>query len=195
MSRLGRRPGFTLIELLVVIAILGALAALIAPAVQSARESARRTQCLNNLKQHGIALNSYASSLDALPIGYISWPAYPGVAPGWAWSAAILPQLEQSASYSALNINLPVDFTENYTVRTTAQAMYICPSDGPTGVFRTTSQLVGAAIEAATTTYAANRGVNDSRTGVGPFLANKSARPRDVIEVRCCPSALRVIWR
>jgi len=109
-----RRPGFTLIELLVVIAIIGVLVGLTLPAVQSAREASRRTQCLNNLRQHGIALASYVTSADAYPIGYIAWRNPPGgAAPGWAWAAALLPQLEQGPLYQALNVNLPIDVPAN----------------------------------------------------------------------------------
>src|SRR4051794_25394272 len=110
--------GFTVIELLVVIAIIGLLVGLTLPAVQSAREASRRTQCQNNLKQIGLALNNYVTFGEAFPIGYISWPNPPGgAAPGWAYSAAILPQLEQGPIYSAMNVNLPIDLDANATVR------------------------------------------------------------------------------
>jgi prepilin-type N-terminal cleavage/methylation domain-containing protein len=173
-----RRNGFTLIELLVVIAIIGILVALTMPAVQYARESSRRASCLNNLKQIGIALNSYITSVDALPIGYISWPG--ATAPGWAWSAAILPQLEQGPTYSAININLPTDVPANFTARTATQSIYVCPSDEQTGSFEITSQLVSGPIEVSTISYAASEGASTSRTGIGLFLQNKSVRPKDM---------------
>ena len=175
------RGGFTLIELLVVLAIIGVLVGLTLPAVQSARESARRTQCQNNLKQVGLALNSYVGNGEAYPIGFVAWPNPPGgAAPGWSWSTAILPQLEQSAAYSAANINLPIDYAANASVRTLALAMYACPSDYKTGAFTVASQVVSGPIEAQTTSYAANWGTAGASQPNGLFLMNKSVRPRDV---------------
>jgi prepilin-type N-terminal cleavage/methylation domain-containing protein len=175
------RSGLSLIELLVVTAIIGLLVALILPAVQAARESARRTQCLNNLRQLGIALQSYFTSVDALPIGYIAWPAPPGgVAPGWAWSAAVLPQLEQGPVYNAINISLPIEAPANATARTSTLGFYICPSDRETGAFVVTSLLTRGLVEARTTSYAANQGTDASAVGNGLFLMNKSVRAKDV---------------
>jgi prepilin-type N-terminal cleavage/methylation domain-containing protein len=175
------RGGFTLIELLVVIAIIGVLVALTMPAVQSAREAARRTQCENNLKQHGLALNNYITLGDAFPIGYIAWRNPPGgAAPGWAWSAAILPQLEQVPIYNALNINLPIDLAANVTVRMSSLAMYVCPSDRNTGAFSVPSQVIDGPVGAQTTSYAANGGTSGATQPNGMFLMNKSVRPKQI---------------
>jgi prepilin-type N-terminal cleavage/methylation domain-containing protein len=105
------RRGFTLIELLVVIAIIAVLVALLLPAVQQAREAARRSSCKNNLKQIGLALHNYNDTHNTLPPGHV-WTAnvYPGGSNdevggsdgGWSWSAYILPYIEQSALYDAL---------------------------------------------------------------------------------------------
>ena len=98
-----RHRGFTLIELLVVIAIIAVLIALLLPAVQQAREAARRTQCKNNLKQIGIALHSYHDTFGGFPPGYVV-----GAAPanaGYAWSAMILPNMDQAVLYNALNFS------------------------------------------------------------------------------------------
>src|SRR5438045_3222233 len=92
------RRGFTLIELLVVIAIIGVLIALLLPAVQAAREAARKVQCRNNLKQVGIALHNYHDTQGTFPMGYVAWPDPDPehTAPGWGWAALILPQMEQA---------------------------------------------------------------------------------------------------
>jgi prepilin-type N-terminal cleavage/methylation domain-containing protein len=175
------RSGFTLIELLVVIAIIGVLVALILPAVQSSREAARRTQCQNNLRQHGLALNNYVSANDAFPIGYLAWSTPPGgTAPGWAWATAILPQLEQRVVYDALNISLPIDLPANSTVRVTGLTTFTCSSDRRTGPFSVTSAMTNGTVEAQSTSYAANHGTDGSTLANGMFRMNKSVRPKDV---------------
>lgn len=96
--------GFTLVELLVVIAIIGILVALLLPAIQAAREAARRSQCANNLKQIGLALHNYNDSLKSLPIGSRSHPTLvPRNSYGTNWRASLLPYLEQTAIFSQLN--------------------------------------------------------------------------------------------
>src|ERR1700704_3992186 len=93
------RRGFTLVELLVVVLIIGALVGIILPAVQSSRESARRAQCLNNLKQMGVALHDYHDIHQSLPAGCMPDIPDPIVGQGWGWAVMLLPHLEQRPLY------------------------------------------------------------------------------------------------
>jgi prepilin-type N-terminal cleavage/methylation domain-containing protein/prepilin-type processing-associated H-X9-DG protein len=151
MDTANRRRAFTLIELLVVIAIISVLIALLLPAVQSARESARRAQCVNNLKQIGLAIANYESSLGCIVSGYITacvgnctsaipMPAnlaVPGYnpdpftydnGPGWGWLALLLPQIEQVPLYNAINVNLPTWMADNGTAVVTQINVFLCPT-------------------------------------------------------------------
>ena len=138
-----RRRGFTLIELLVVIAIISVLIALLLPAVQSAREAARRAQCTSNLKQIGLAIANYESAVACIVSGYIStnasqgWPGVPGYdpdaatgdnGPGWGWLALLLPYVEQGPLFGAANVNLPTWAADNSTVVIIQLSVYQCPS-------------------------------------------------------------------
>ncbi len=127
------RRGFTLIELLVVIAIIAVLIALLLPAVQAAREAARRTQCVNNLKQMGLALHNYHDAFLVLPPGYIAASKFidgeTDTAPGWSWASMILPQLDQTPLYSSANFWLPVQAPANTTTTQTSLTAFLCPSD------------------------------------------------------------------
>ena len=133
-SRAGR--GFTLIELLVVIAIIGVLIALLLPAVQAAREAARRSQCLNNMMQIGIALTNYESTYETLPPGVVN-PTGPIVdsASGYhfSWIAQILPYLEQRNTYNNLNFKVGVYDDANISARVIRIHSMLCPSDNTAG--------------------------------------------------------------
>ncbi|QEH38806.1 putative major pilin subunit [Aquisphaera giovannonii] len=138
--------GFTLIELLVVIAIIAVLIALLLPAVQSAREAARRAQCVNNMKQLGLAVHNYISAAGSFPPGTVSTMADPtqGIPAGlsswtsWSPQAMLLPYLEQGTLYNAANFNWhccwygPGDAI-NSTVYTTKINAFLCPSDALAG--------------------------------------------------------------
>ena len=124
------RRGFTLIELLVVIAIIGVLIALLLPAVQAAREAARRSQCTNNLKQLGLATHMYANTHGVFPPGS-QGPVYQ-----FSPLARIFPFLEQNALYAAFNFDLGLRTSgnspvrpENLTATQTSVAVFLCPSD------------------------------------------------------------------
>src|SRR5271157_3921015 len=139
--------GFTLIELLVVIAIIGVLIALLLPAVQSAREAARRAQCTNNLKQMGLAIHNYHDAQGQFPCAYLTVESLmvppnpmappnpvPNLAncddmgPGWAWGSLLLPFMEQAPLANSLNYNLPCWFPDVTTGVRTTIAVYLCPS-------------------------------------------------------------------
>ena len=126
-----RRAAFTLIELLVVIAIIAVLIALLLPAVQSAREAARRSQCVNNLNQLGLALHNYHDVNGAFPIGRSVFPSTLIPAP-YAYSpyAMMLPFFEQAPLYASINFSLTkVDQAGNTTAMATVITTILCPSD------------------------------------------------------------------
>ncbi|APW63584.1 DUF1559 domain-containing protein [Paludisphaera borealis] len=136
-----RRGGFTLIELLVVIAIIAVLIALLLPAVQAAREAARRAQCINNIKQLGLAAHNYVSSNNVYPCQTVQNTSQWAWEPSWA--ASILPNLEQSPIYNSINFNLPmleIGFVTsntfggraNSTSGLLALATLLCPSESLT---------------------------------------------------------------
>src|SRR2546428_13684422 len=129
-KRSRRHAGFTLIELLVVIAIIAVLIALLLPAVQMAREAARRTQCRNNLMQTGIALQNYADAHEVLPPGVVN-PDGPikHEAKGYhfSWLVQILPFVDQNNLFRHFDFSSGVYDPPNTTARSVAVAVYFCP--------------------------------------------------------------------
>jgi prepilin-type N-terminal cleavage/methylation domain-containing protein len=193
LSMKGAR-GFTLIELLVVIAIIGVLIALLLPAVQAAREAARRAQCVSNLKQIGIALHNYHAVQGSFPVGFLY--AYQGAlstsSPSqyrWSVLAQMAPQLEQAALFNALNFDFPIAYKPTsgsslfwpyYAVNTTAMAtrviLFLCPSDGAPA----------PATDSGPTSYAfcTGDGSNggDATSANGPFILGPALSVADMAD-------------
>jgi prepilin-type N-terminal cleavage/methylation domain-containing protein/prepilin-type processing-associated H-X9-DG protein len=189
--------GFTLIELLVVIAIIAVLIALLLPAVQAAREAARRSQCINNLKQMGLALQNYHDQVGAFPPGYIAASKFidgeTDTAPGWSWASMILPQLDQGPLFSALNFWLPVQAPANTTGTQTLLSVFVCPSDqlvlGST--YPITDGLGNTVMTGSPSSYAACTGsdladvalgLNNDGSGNGVFFRNSGIRIANITD-------------
>jgi prepilin-type N-terminal cleavage/methylation domain-containing protein/prepilin-type processing-associated H-X9-DG protein len=185
-----RSRGFTLIELLVVISIIGVLIALLLPAVQAAREAARRVQCVNNLKQMGLALQNYHDALGTFPMSYAARSRFldgaTDTAQGWGWGSMILPQLEQGPLFNALNFVAPVEGPQNSTVIRSGLAAYVCPSDPmPGGPFPVVDKSGNVLATMGPTSYAAcvgddfadsTTGLNNDGLGNGVMFRNSGIR-------------------
>jgi prepilin-type N-terminal cleavage/methylation domain-containing protein/prepilin-type processing-associated H-X9-DG protein len=166
-SRRTPRRGFTLIELLVVIAIIAVLIALLLPAVQAAREAARRAQCVNNLKQIGLAVANYESSNGCLPMGAVrgvqtavagAGANCQGLTNGilFTFNDYIMAYLEQGNAYASLNFQLTWQYGAQNTAFDTRVATYICPSD------TTFTEEPAGDVQYVQTSYAPCRGFSDT---------------------------------
>lgn len=188
-----RSRGFTLIELLVVIAIIAILIALLLPAVQQAREAARRTQCRNNMKQIGLALHNYHDICNSLPPGWIGvtsgGPDIYGLN-GWGWASRILPQIDQSPLYNQLNFLVKMEAATNATLRITPLAAYRCASDASADITWTIQDGSGNNLASlATANYIGVFGISDIDNcysapntlcaGEGAFFQNSKIQFRD----------------
>jgi prepilin-type N-terminal cleavage/methylation domain-containing protein/prepilin-type processing-associated H-X9-DG protein len=181
------RRGFTIVELLVVIAIIGLLVALLLPAVQAAREAARRSQCGDNLRQMGIAMQSYLDTYRVFPPGYISAFDNQGndTGPGWGWAAMLLPQLEQSPLCGQIQFGLPIEHPLNAVPRVISLPVFLCPSDKSNSQ-RTWQAQTGPLNPTAICTVASSNYVGSFGTqepgvdGNGVFFRNGRITPADI---------------
>ena len=187
MNRPRIRPsGFTLIELLVVIAIIAVLVALLLPAVQAAREAARRVQCVNNLMQIGIAMKNYESAFEALPSGSVN-PTGPIVdAPKgyhFNWICQILPYLDARPVYRRLDFKADLYAPQNGTARAVMLNVLLCPSSSFPVRMASTGPTPSIGGEPALTSYAACHNdveapIDVKNTGV--FYLNSRTRYEDI---------------
>jgi len=200
--------GFTLLELLVVIAIVAVLLALLLPAVQKVRESANCATCQNNLKQIGLALQSYHGQNGTFPPAYLFVPPKPAPnavaalrkrdrppptppampnGPGWGWGTYLLSYLEQENLFRRINFAFPVGSPHVLPIRTTVLQSFTCPSDQSTGIFTVESEINTNMAQAATNSYAACFGTGglpntEPDTSNGIFYRNSRTRIADITD-------------
>jgi len=196
-NRRRKRVGFTLIELLVVIAIIAVLIALLLPAVQQARDAARRTQNRNNLKQIGIALHNYHEAHNVFPPGWIGVTAgqqHVEGESGFGWATFLLPNLEQEPLYKRLDFSQPLMAPANGVARNTYLPAFRNPSDSADNLWEITSEADGSALTMLpTANYIGNFGTTELEeceglaagtpcAGNGMFFLNSAVRIRDVTD-------------
>jgi len=184
-----RRRGFTLVELLVVIAIIGILVALLLPAIQAARESARKVSCRNNLHQIGVAMHNYESAFRKLPPGYTYAKGAQGNALGHSWTDMILPFMELNSIHDRIDFKKPIYDPINAAIRETHIDSLLCPTDdvSPTGFVEMGDERYAMAC------YVANFGTPDldedqeqrldpSGRPWGPFYRNSTTKLKDITD-------------
>ncbi len=184
------RRAFTLVELLVVIFVIGILIALLLPAVQMAREAARRSQCSNNLKQLALGLTAYHDAQRVFPSGYISDYDASGndTGPGWGWAALMLPQIEQGNLYNTINFRLPIEDPSNATPRLRQIPTFLCPTDEVEPFWNAETRdsagnPTGIICQVAPANYVGVYGTSDPGVdGDGMFYRNSGVNLRDITD-------------
>lgn len=184
-KKLSGNGGFTIVELLVVTAIVSAIMGLLLPALQGAREAARRVQCSNNLRQVGIALHQYHELLGGLPPGWLSERTRYSA---FGWSARLLPYLEQSGLHSQLDFDCPLRNKGNNSALTHNVEIFCCPSDVMPRTFELmrepslhgTARLPGRLVTLPSANYIGVFGDTDpdaaKAVGNGAFIGERSVR-------------------
>jgi prepilin-type N-terminal cleavage/methylation domain-containing protein len=183
MQMRSRQRGFTLVELLVVIAIIAVLIGLLLPAVQAARESARRTRCGNNLKQIGLAALSHESAKKMLPPGNVSQGTDINGPYVGGWTIELLPYLEATTTHRLWNKTRALEDVANRALRETFMPAYTCPVDVSTTVLQKPESGPGYTLDWAPGSYRAMSGHSLGQTG-DHYWDNPLAARRPVTELR-----------
>lgn len=178
-----RTSGFTLVELLVVIAIIGILVGLLLPAVQAAREAARRMQCTNNLKQIGLAVHNYESAYKRFPPGNITDGDCCGTPSHTVWCVCILPFIEQANLNGTYNPALPIEDPVNSFLRQQKMPSYNCPSDPVAGQLLVPASGPHNGLQSMTSSYRGMGGVAWAPTG--QYVYRRQWDSSDILNSQC----------